>query len=153
MTRPRSWEASHWGLRFTHSPPWRITLEPGQLVITVGERTFQEPITAARAVAVQPGLFWASLGFTPKGGPAIRLDGLPNAQARTLQRALQDALADHDLQQQLANLETTLEPLRRWHAATETVLEQHRRDRRWITHETLQRLQGNRPRIRNWRRC
>ena len=145
MTRQRSWEASYWGLRLTHSPRWRITLGPGHLVITVGDRTFQAPISAARAVTIQPGLLWASLSFTPKGGQAIRLDGLPNAQARTLQQSLQDALADHDLQQQLANLETTLEPLRRWQAATETVLEQHRRNRRWITHETLQRLLGNRP--------
>lgn len=145
MTLPRSWEASYWGQRFTHNRPWRITLEDNRVEIVVEARTFRAPIPALRAVTIKPGLFWAAVHFAPKGEQPIRLDGLPNLQARALEQAIQEALTRYDTQKQLAELDSSLEPLKNWQAAAVSILERHRSQRLWITHETLQRLMTARP--------
>jgi DNA helicase IV len=85
----RQWVPSHYGQIFTKSKSWVLHLVDGALVLFVGgEVKIRLDLDGKSRPLIKHGLLWADITFQAGQPEAIRVDGLPNKQARELEGAI-----------------------------------------------------------------
>jgi len=85
----RTWGPTYWGKLFTTTKAWMLTLDGANALIHMDGKRFPIKVSVANPISVNPGRFWASISFTLKGMGPIKLDGISNADANDMQRALE----------------------------------------------------------------
>ncbi len=139
------WTPSHWGRRFTRAPQWQLRLAGAQIELQVDDRVLPVPITAPPSVQLRRGVLWTRVILFPGQPDALRLDGLPNAQARSLRAALAALAQARAQNEQLLDADASLLAIRAWLAQADAALEQADAQSRWFTHEQQQALLRQRP--------
>ncbi|MEG2805661.1 UvrD-helicase domain-containing protein, partial [Stenotrophomonas sp.] len=139
------WIPSPWGRRFSRAPHWQLRLVDTQLELQLGEQVLLVPITAPPSLQLQRGLFWTRLVVFPGQPDALRLAGLPNAQARTLQATLHRLAQARAQDQRLLDADAALEAIGRWLACADDAAHQADLDGRWLTQASQHALLQQRP--------
>jgi DNA helicase IV len=89
-------EPTTWGLMFTRSRKWRLSLDSDTQEIHLlleGERYRVHLGSSDEPVLVHPGILWSALTLRMDGLAPTRVDGLPAGQVRVLQKAIADGKA------------------------------------------------------------
>ncbi|SAL62201.1 putative helicase [Caballeronia choica] len=89
-------EPTTWGLMFTRSRKWRLSLDSDTQEIHLlleGERYRVHLGSSDEPVLVHPGILWSALTLRMDGLAPTRVDGLPAGQVRVLQKAIVDGKA------------------------------------------------------------
>lgn len=85
----KQWVPSHYGQIFTKSKNWVLRLVDGALVLFVdGKVKIRLTLDGASRPLIKQGVLWADITFRAGQPDAIRIDGLPNGQARELEKAI-----------------------------------------------------------------
>jgi DNA helicase-4 len=101
-----------------------------------------------RELRIVPGAFWATLAIPASVGQ-LRLDGLPNADAKKLAAALESAVAAESKKRAAAAaaklLSLVRESLTSWANSVEQAFQLERRARGWFSREFVAGLEATRP--------
>lgn len=87
-----TWAPTPAGKAFTSTPDWRLSLKGSKYEGHVAGRPIAGSVFDIKDTSVQPGAFWATVVIPLSATTQAKLDGLPNADARGLQRALRAAV-------------------------------------------------------------
>lgn len=139
------WTPSHWGRRFTRTPYWQLRRVGAQIELHIDDRVLPVPITAPPSLQVRRGLVWTGLVLFPGQPDAVRLDGLPNRQARSLRQALGELEQARAQDQRLLDAEAALLAIRAWLAQADAALDQADAEGHWFTSEQQRALLQQRP--------
>ncbi|MBB3277342.1 DNA helicase-4 [Pseudoxanthomonas sp. OG2] len=118
-----------------------------ELVLTLDGRTYRVNVEDAATYRIQAGTFWTDISLRQLEGPEVKADGLPNTQGAALSHALEVALADKRLRDDVAFLESERRPIERWLALMAIEEERCAQLRRWFTHEEQAAVIAARPTI------
>lgn len=143
----KEWAPSWLGQHLTGSPDWRLRLEGVELALTLEGRTHRVNVEDEASYRVHTGTFWTDITFRTGRGQEVKADGLPNAQGAALAHALNLALADKRLREDVAFLESERQPLERWLALMASEEERCAQQRRWFTHEEQAAVIAARPTV------
>ncbi|MNK23292.1 Helicase IV [compost metagenome] len=139
------WTPSHWGRRLTRAPHWALRLVGAQIELQIDDRLLPVAITTPPSLQVQRGLCWSRLVVFPGQPDAVRLDGLPHAQARALREALHGLQQACARDQRLLDADAALAAIGDWLAEADHALALADTRQRWFTHEQQQALLRQRP--------
>ena len=137
------WTPSYWGRRITHSPHWQLRLAGQRFELYIDGAL--HPLPATASPSLRRGLLWSELKLCPGQAQAVRLGGLPRAQARNLRQALLQLEQDRQQDQRLADSCAALEQAQHWLALADAQLQQADAQHRWFTQEQQQALLQRRP--------
>lgn len=143
----KEWAPSWLGQHLTGSSDWRLRLEGLELALTLEGRTHRVNVEDEATYRVHTGTFWTDITFHTGRGQEVKADGLPNAQGAALTHALNLALADKRLREDVAFLESERHPLERWLALMASEEERCAQQRRWFTHEEQAAVIAARPTV------
>lgn len=143
----KEWTPSWVGQRVTGSSEWRLRLDGLELALALDGRTHRVNVEDEATYRVNAGTFWTDITFHPGQGREVRADGLPNAQGAALVQALNVALTEKRLCEDVAFLKSQQRTIDAWldHKA-----EQERacfEQRRWFTHEQQEDVLAARPTV------
>ena len=143
----KEWTPSWVGQRLTGSSNWCLRLEGLELVLALAGRTHRVNIEEEATYRVNAGTFWTDITFHPGLGREVKADGLPNDHGTALAQALNVALAEKRLREDVALLKDEQRTIDAWldHKAEQerTCLVQ----RRWFTHEQQDDVLAARPAV------
>jgi DNA helicase-4 len=129
------------GKACTGTPPWKFSLDGGNYLLQVAEKTRAGSVTELGELQVVPGVIWAGIKLTAPTG-SLKLDGIPNAQARELLTHLRHALdVEAKARSDLAAdklLAAIAIPLKEWASAHEQAQERERKSRGWLSKEFIE---------------
>lgn len=131
----KEWGPSWLGQHLTGSSDWRLRLEGMELVLTLDGRTHRANVEETATYRVQAGTFWTDITLKQFEGREVKADGLPNTQGAALSHAVEVALADKHLRDDIAFLESERRPIERWLTLMASEEERCAQQRRWFTHE------------------
>ncbi len=135
-----SWSPSLWGRRITRSSPWQLTLIEEQLDLIVNEQRYAIVIDERLPPLINKGLLWSEVIL-----PGITLNGLPNAQARSLQAAIDEVVVKQRERQTVERFNQAYVQIKHWLTVVSQQLASAAGERRWITQEHQQTLLDSRP--------
>lgn len=143
----REWAPSWVGQHVTGSSDWRLRLEGLELALALNGRTHRVNVEDEATYRVNAGTFWTDITFHPGRHGEVKVDGLPNAQGAALVQALNVALREKRLREDVAFLHGAQRAIDAWldHKA-----EQERacfKQRRWFTHEQQEDVLAARPTV------
>lgn len=141
----QNWGPSKWGQNLTRTLPWHLRLLSGELLLTVGGKLYRADIVEHPAYRIHSGLLWTDVTLQSVGAPPIRVDGLPNSQAKFLIAELQVVLEEKQLQRDVELVKSTYASIREWLSSASAVI--RKSERHWITHESQQALHQLRPSV------
>ncbi|AOZ05842.1 UvrD-helicase domain-containing protein [Cupriavidus malaysiensis] len=143
----KEWAPSTWGRKLTRSPDWRLFLEGLKLSLTVDGKTHAVNIDDAGAYRVNPGVFWTDVTLHPGPSRVVKVDGLPNARGTDLTSAVEAALVEKQIREDVAFLRDAHQTVLDWldHKAQQEQTAEA--GRRWITHEVQAAIEAARPSI------
>ncbi|WP_024956671.1 UvrD-helicase domain-containing protein [Stenotrophomonas maltophilia] len=143
----KEWTPSWAGRHVTGSSDWRLRLEGLELALALDGRTHRVNVEDEATYRVNTGTFWTDITFHPGQGREVRADGLPNVQGAALVQALNVALTEKRLREDVAFLKGQQRSIDVWldHKADQErgCLEQ----RRWFTHEQQEDVLAARPKM------
>ncbi|HEL7629421.1 TPA: hypothetical protein UL921_001207 [Stenotrophomonas maltophilia] len=141
----KEWAPSWVGHHVTGSSEWRLRLEGLELTLSLDGRTHRVNVEDEAAYRVNTGTFWTDITFHPGQGREVRADGLPNAQGTALVQALNVALTEKRLREDVVFLKGEQRTIDAWldHKGDQerACLER----RRWFTHEQQEDVLASRP--------
>lgn len=143
----REWRPSFWGRRLTRSPDWRLLLDDLTLVLTVGGRSYRITVEDETAYGVQSGLFWTDITLHAGQEQEVKADGLPNAHGVALTQALNNALAEKRLREDVAFLRCEHQTIEQWLEHKINQEQACSQARRWFTHELQTAVMAARPSV------
>lgn len=129
------------GRLFTGAPAWTLSVERNTYRLQVAERSRAGSVLELEALKVSPGLIWSGIKLDSPTG-SLRLNGLPNSEARALLAQLRQAIQREQADRQLTSLVPTLLA---WAAAHKQALENVRRSRGWLSREFVEAQIASRP--------
>lgn len=143
----KEWGPSWVGQHVTGSSDWRLRLEGLELALALDGRTHRVNVEEEATYRVNAGTFWTDITFHPGQHREVKADGLPNAQGAALVQALNVALTEKRLREEVAFLKDQQGTIDAWldHKA-----EQERTcfaQRRWFTHEQQDDVLAARPTV------
>lgn len=143
----KEWTPSWVGQRVTGSSEWRLRLEGLELTLALDGRTHRVNVEDEAAYRVNAGTFWTDITLHPGQHREVTADGLPNAQGAALVQALNLALTEKRLREEVAFVKDQQGTIDAWldHKA-----EQERTcfaQRRWFTHEQQEDVLAARPTV------
>lgn len=148
-TKDGTWVPTAAGKAFTSTPDWRLSLRGSKYEGHVAGRPMAGPVLDIRDTSIIPGAFWATVIIPISAGTQARVDGLPNADAKVLQRTLQRAveaenkrLAEASAGQMLSKVRPTLLS---WAKGTLDKCKQEISSRGWLANEFVRELEDSRP--------
>ncbi|KQW61543.1 DNA helicase UvrD [Variovorax sp. Root411] len=105
------------------------------------------------SLAVKPGVFWATLFISFGNGKHLELDGIPNAEAQQLKRAVIAARETKREREQieilLRDFDHQVRPILRWSLSTIEACKRQIARRGWLSHEFVQRMGSSKPTLAN----
>ncbi|NIJ72276.1 DNA helicase-4 [Xanthomonas sp. F4] len=143
----KEWAPSWWGQHLTGSSDWRLRLEGLELALTLSGRVHRVNVEEETTYRVQAGSLWTDITFHPGQGQEVKADGLPNAQGEALSQALNVALTEKRLRDDVAFLQGEQRTIDHW---LDLKAEQERsctEQRRWFTHEQQEAVLAARPTV------
>ncbi|MEL1264423.1 hypothetical protein [Pseudoxanthomonas putridarboris] len=143
----KEWAPSWLGQHLTGSSDWRLRLKGLELALTLEGRTHRVNVEDEATYRVHTGTFWTDITFHTGRGEEVKADGLPNSQGAALAHAVNLALADKRLREDMAFLESERQPLERWLALMASEEERCAQQRRWFTHEEQAAVIAARPTV------
>lgn len=123
------WASTQLGQYFTKCPPWEISLNGGEIVLSTEGQTHNAAVLDPQSVTIKTGAFWSSVVFRPAGKLAIQLDGIPNARGKDMlsqvqaERARQ--LAVIEARRKCERFDTLIAPLVAWYRSVVTSINTH----------------------------
>lgn len=143
----KEWTPSWVGQRLTGSSEWRLRLDGLELALALDGRTHRVNVEDEAAYRVNAGTFWTDITLHPGQHREVKADGLPNAQGAALVQALNVALTEKRLREEVVFLKDQQGTIDSWldHKA-----EQERTcfaQRRWFTHEQQEDVLAARPTV------
>ena len=143
----KEWAPSWVGQHVTGSSDWRLRLEGLELALALNGRTHRVNVEDEATYRVNAGTFWTDITFHPERHGEVKADGLPNAQGAALVQALNLALRETRLRDDVTFLQGAQRAIDAWldHKA-----EQERacfEQRRWFTHEQQEDVLAARPTV------
>ncbi|RKF36714.1 UvrD-helicase domain-containing protein [Paraburkholderia fungorum] len=137
----KQWVPSHYGQIFTKSRNWILRLVDGGLVLFVGGKVkIRLSLDGKNRPLIKQGVFWADITFRAGQPDEIRIDGLPNEQARELEEAIAACERPY-----LFNL--AYGQILTWLQQGGAHLAQCEKDRRWIPQSWQAAFESRRPRL------
>lgn len=143
----KEWAPSWLGQHLTGSSDWRLRLDGLELTLTLDGDVHQVNVEAETNYRVHAGTFWTDITLYTRQGRTVKVDGLPNARGVALTHALDVALTEKRLRDDIALLRNEQQAIDHWlehkarqeHACTE--------QRRWFTQEQQDALLAARPAV------
>ena len=150
------WSPSSWGKTFTATGNWWLTLSDDLLTLNANFKSYKARIQGTSPLTIHEGIFWTDLTLRVQGQESITVDGIPNAHGQAIRKAIAAIVEEKRLAAARQELETRLrtrherftvaiEPILAWHQETLRDVARHRKERRWITTETLRRYTDTKP--------
>lgn len=144
----QTWGSTDWGSTCTRSEKWHVTLYENKFLLTVGNRSFRQPLDTFQGLTVKPGIIWSAASFD-LGAQSVAVDGIPNAQARSLEDAIEHACTEFRRNQQIkawvSEFDERLPGVEVWHKQTAGEVDQRLSAKRWLTEECLERWKHAKP--------
>lgn len=143
----KEWGPSTWGRSLTGSPDWQLRLQGLELSLVVNGCTHQVNVEDKASYRVNQGVFWTDLTFHPGLTREVKVDGLPNAQGASLAQALEAALVEKRIREDIAFLQSANQAMEDWFRQKLALEDKAKAERRWITHEMQTALEAAHPTI------
>lgn len=145
----QTWGSTDWGRIFTRSDRWLVSLTEGELQLTVETRSLQQSLGDFEGLTVRSGIIWAAISFDFGEQSAVNVSGIPNAQARALKDAVDQACADFRRRQQVkarvGEFNERLPVVEIWYKQIAHEVRQRLGMKRWITEECRERWMQAKP--------
>lgn len=152
------WGPSEWGLVFTSSAHWTLSLSGAVLRLEAEGRSSQVEIGLDSPLTIFQGVFWARIRFPDPSGKPIVVDGIPNAQAVSIEVAVERVAHNHrvaalleELKQkeiaERAQFDDAMRAVAPWADLVTHELVRHNNERRWITSHVIADLKKARPEL------
>lgn len=141
------WAPSFWGRKLTRSSRWRLSLQETVLSLSLDGLIHQIDINDKSSCHFHTGLLWTDITFHDAHAQKIVIDGLPNAKAALLRRALEEISASVQRLTDLAFIRQSISTINNWLAHKARREETATQQRRWFTHEMQSNLESAKPRI------
>lgn len=145
----KTWEPSSAGRLFTSTPKWRLSLIGDHFNLTFKETSLSGSVLDFVAVAVKPGIIWATLSLTRNIGTPLHLDGIPNGAANEMQQEIQAASERIRYRirvaEMLRNFKTSISPVLTWASQSVQAAKMQLQTKGWLTGEFVRRLEATRP--------
>ncbi|MFM0455201.1 helicase IV, partial [Paraburkholderia nemoris] len=97
----KEWVPSAWGRNLTRSPDWRLSLQRLELSLTVDGKTHNVDIADSNAYSVNRGIFWTDIALHRGPSRVVKVDGLPNVRGAELTSAVEAALVEKQIREDL----------------------------------------------------
>ena len=143
----KQWGPSWWGRYLTGSADWRLSLEGMELALTAEGRVHRVNVEDDSSYRVHAGTFWTDVTLHPGQDREVKGDGLPNAQGAALVQALNVALTEKRLREDVDFLRSEQRTIDAW---LDHKVEQEQvcsEQRRWFTHEQQDAVLAARPTV------
>ena len=144
------WSPTAAGKLFTATPPWLLVLEGEQFELTVQGKKLQGDIARLESSVLTQGTFWSTFEVFGATGNSLKLDGLPNDQARRLNAAIFEALKAKRHREETAELILQLDALLpavvEWARFAGDASQGQLNRRGWLSHEFAERVGALKPR-------
>ncbi|WP_142627961.1 UvrD-helicase domain-containing protein [Rhizobium sp. P007] len=141
------WGPSWWGRRLTGAPEWSLVQQGFELSLTVDGQAYSVLTKNEDSYHVRSGLFWTAITFSSGKSDVLNVDGLPNAQRKTLIAALELILSEVRIREKVTFLQGEYKLISEWLREKTTREEEAKTQRRWFTHEAQAALENARPTI------
>lgn len=134
---------------FTGTVDWSLCIDSSQFELLVQGRKLGGSVKLLENLRVTPGVLWATLNVAGADGQSFVLDGLPNAQARTLTDTLGATMEVIRHQERIAefirDFDRSVKPVLDWaHSARQACISQLRR-RGWLGFEFKAQVDATKP--------
>ncbi len=143
----KEWAPSLWGRQITRSPDWRLRLDGLELSLKMDGCTHRVNVEEKSAYRIHSGIFWTDITFYPGQGRETKADGLPNAEGSALTQALNVALTEKRIREDVDFLQGAHRTLNQWLDQKTSQEQTAIRKRLWFTYETQAALVAARPSI------
>jgi len=143
----KEWAPSAWGRNLTRSPDWRLRLQGLELSLTMHGQTHRVNVEEETSYRVNRGVLWTDLTLHPGQSKEVKADGLPNDQGEVLKQALDAALVDKRMREDVASVRGAHQAVLQWLERKTKQEQAAEADRRWFTHEMQAALEATRPSI------
>jgi DNA helicase-4 len=129
------WAPSWWGKHLTGSSDWRLRLEGLEIALKRGGSSLRVNVEDESTYRVHVGTFWTDITLHLGKGREVKVDGLPNAQGAALVQALNGAVTEKRLREDVAFLQGEQRTIDAWldHKAEQE--QACAEQRRWFTYE------------------
>lgn len=148
-TSHRSWKPTLLGKFFTASPSWSLELSGERFTLELADRERTDSVLVIEGLTVHRGLLWATAEVPTRNGNALHLKGISNKQAKQLEDAVTDRIADVRIREaserRISEFDTHVGTLVGWSQATTDACNIQLRRRGWIGQELLSRVSANKP--------
>ncbi|SCK54689.1 DNA helicase-4 [Variovorax sp. HW608] len=149
----RLWRPTAAGKLLTKAPEWSFELDGESIRLAVQGQMLASGVSELESLAVKRGFFWATLFLALGTGKRFKLDGIPNEQARQLQRAViaaQEAKREREqIEALLRDFDLQVRPILRWSLSTIEACKRQVARRGWLSQEFMQRMGGSKPTMPN----
>lgn len=136
---PMSWKPSTFGKFFTRSPAWELFFVSGQYQLLIGGQKLEGPVCDLERVRIAPGAIWSAITCLPiAGGSITSLDGIPNAQAKDLEKAIAQAVWQIRIAELIENFDHEIQPAAYWASGARGASKAQLAAKGWLTHEFKQ---------------
>lgn len=143
----KQWTPSMWGRTLTSSPEWQLHLEGLQLTLMVDGRSHRLNVGEEATYSINRGAFWTDITAFPGLPQEVKVDGLPNGEADALIHAVERALVEKRVRQDVEFLEGAHRSIVGWLEQKDSQAKSAEADRRWFTHEMQVAVEAARPSI------
>jgi DNA helicase-4 len=145
-----TWGPTGAGKLFTTTPGWSLALDGDNLTLNVtGLKGVTVKLLKSEEIEVTPGVIWSAVQFPIGPGKVIRLDGIPNDEAKWMQSTLHAARSEFkrkvQIQKFLKNLTTSLQPAVQWAADATKSCKLQLKSHGWLTTEFSAALEKSKP--------
>lgn len=143
----QEWTPSLVGGALTRSPPWRLRIDGliMTLIMIKDRRTHTINVEDEAAYRLQAGTFWSDFTIYPRTAHEIRVDGLPNDQGAELRRAIDVALTDKRIRDDVAYIRKAHLAAEQWSREQREQLDTAKTNNRWFTHEMQEAVGAQEP--------
>lgn len=141
------WAPSVWGRTLTSSTDWRLHLQGLELRLEIGGRVHKLDVENEGSYLVRPGVFWTDFTAFPGTPQEMKADGLPNARGATLLRAIERALQDKRIREDLTHARRAHKAMREWLEERSRQEQGAAAQHRWFTHDMQAALAATRPAV------
>lgn len=150
------WKPSIWGQRFTGSGDWTLRLSNNRIELSARGMLHVAPIEGSSPLRIHHGLFWTDLTLFYGEHFAVKVDGIPNKQARTIAAAVDSVIALYEIEAKRraeeerralrrARFHNALAEIQMWRRSMSAVLGRANTEHLWLTYENVRGFIDSKP--------
>ncbi|KVV46720.1 hypothetical protein WK92_24510 [Burkholderia ubonensis] len=118
-----------------------------KLSLTVDGKTHDVNVDNTGSYRVNRGVFWTDITLHPGPSRVVKVDGLPNARGTDLTSAVEAALVEKQIHEDVAFLRNVHQTVLDWLEHKTQQEQAAEAGRRWLTHEAQAAIEAARPSI------